>query len=97
MAPKQVSFGLHWPLGCSSQIPIKRFMPASTFHFGPQPNCGFNADANIGHENAEGMAFVGVPLTAQLGQYLAHLWLEYSRLSYLPVVREENVVAYPAE
>lgn len=67
MAPKQVSFGLHWPLGCSSQIPIKRFMPASTFHFGPQPNCGFNADANIGHAFGIFMAYVGTLRTSCSG------------------------------
>jgi hypothetical protein len=30
-----------------------------TFHFAPQPNCRFNADANIGHRFAILMAYVG--------------------------------------
>ena len=29
------------------------------FHSAPQPNCGFNADANIGHRFAIFMAYVG--------------------------------------
>ena len=35
------------------------FRPASTFHFAPQPNCRFNADANIGHAFGIFMAYVG--------------------------------------
>ncbi len=35
------------------------FRPAPTFHYAPQPNCGFNADANIGHRFAILMAYVG--------------------------------------
>lgn len=30
-----------------------------TFHFAPQPNCRFNADANIGHAFGIFMAYVG--------------------------------------
>ncbi len=30
-----------------------------TFHCAPQPNCRFNADANIGHRFAILMAYVG--------------------------------------
>ena len=35
------------------------FRPAPTFHFAPQPNCRFNADANIGHAFGIFMAYVG--------------------------------------
>ena len=42
-------------------------MPASTFHFGPQPNCGFNADANIGHAFGIFMAYVGTLRTSCSG------------------------------
>jgi hypothetical protein len=35
-------------------------MPTKTlFHFAPQPNCRFNADANIGHAFGIFMAYVG--------------------------------------
>ncbi len=30
-----------------------------SIHYAPQPNCGFNADANIGHRFAILMAYVG--------------------------------------
>ena len=32
---------------------------ATRFHSAPQPNCGFNADANIGHAFGIFMAYVG--------------------------------------
>ncbi len=35
------------------------FRPAPTFHYAPQPNCRFNADANIGHAFGIFMAYVG--------------------------------------
>ena len=35
------------------------FRPAPTFHYAPLPNCGFNADANIGHAFGIFMAYVG--------------------------------------
>ena len=35
------------------------FRPAPPFHYAPQPNWGFNADANIGHRFAILMAYVG--------------------------------------
>ncbi len=52
-------------------------MPASTFHYAPQPNCQVNADATKGHAFGIFMAFVGalrtcgapVPLTWVLGSH----------------------------
>ena len=38
-----------------------------TFHFAPQPNWGFNADANIGHGFAIFMAYVGTLRTSCSG------------------------------
>ena len=35
------------------------FRPATTFHYAPQPNWGFNADANISHAFGIFMAYVG--------------------------------------
>ena len=32
---------------------------ATPFHYAPQPNCRFNADANIGHAFGIFMAYVG--------------------------------------
>ncbi len=32
---------------------------SARFHYAPQPNCGFNADANIGHAFGILMAYVG--------------------------------------
>ena len=32
---------------------------SKTFHFAPQPNCRFNADANISHAFGILMAYVG--------------------------------------
>ena len=43
------------------------FRPAPTFHFAPQPNCGFNADANIGHAFGIFMAYVGTLRTSCSG------------------------------
>ena len=40
---------------------------ANTFHFAPQPNCGFNADANIGHAFGIFMAYVGTLRTSCSG------------------------------
>jgi hypothetical protein len=39
---------------------------ATNFHYAPQPNCRFNADANMGHRFAILMAHVGAlrPLRA---------------------------------
>ena len=37
----------------------------STLHYAPQPNCGFNADANIGHAFGIFMAYVGAALRAR--------------------------------
>ena len=37
------------------------------FHFVPQPNCGFNADANIGHAFGIFMAYVGTLRTSCAG------------------------------
>ena len=36
-----------------------RHLPATTVHCAPQPNCGFNSDANIGHAFGIFMAYVG--------------------------------------
>ena len=41
--------------------------PVSTFHFAPQPNWGFNPDANIGHGFAIFMAYVGTLRTSCSG------------------------------
>ena len=38
---------------------IKYVSSAPTFHYAPQPNCGFNADANIGHAFGIFMAYAG--------------------------------------
>jgi len=38
-----------------------------TFHFAPQPNCRFNADANIGHAFGIFMAYVGTLRTSCSG------------------------------
>jgi hypothetical protein len=45
---------------------IQGMLPSKTFHFAPQPNETFNADANIGHRFAILMANVGAlrPLRA---------------------------------
>ena len=42
---------------------------ATRFHSAPQPNCRFNADANIGHRFAILMAYVGAlqPLASGAG------------------------------
>ena len=37
------------------------------FHFAPQPNWGFNADANIGHAFGIFMAYVGTLRTSCSG------------------------------
>ena len=37
------------------------------FHYAPQPNWGFNADANIGHGFAIFMAYVGTLRTSCSG------------------------------
>ena len=37
------------------------------FHSAPQPNCGFNADANIGHAFGIFMAYVGTLRTSCSG------------------------------
>lgn len=42
-------------------------LPAPTFHYAPQPNCGFNADANIGHAFGIFMAYVGTLRTSCSG------------------------------
>ena len=43
------------------------FRPAPTFHFALQPNCRFNADANIGHAFGILMAYVGTLRTSCSG------------------------------
>ncbi len=43
------------------------FPPALTFHYAPQPNWGFNADANIGHAFGIFMAYVGTLRTSCSG------------------------------
>ena len=40
---------------------------SKTFHFAPQPNWGFNADADIGHGFAIFMAYVGTLRTSCSG------------------------------
>ncbi len=42
-------------------------MPAATFHYAPQPNWGFNADANISHAFGILMAYVGTLRTSCSG------------------------------
>ena len=37
------------------------------FHYAPQPNCGFNADANISHAFGILMAYVGALQPAASG------------------------------
>ena len=37
------------------------------FHYAPQPNCGFNADANISHAFGIFMAYVGALQPAASG------------------------------
>ena len=39
----------------------------TAFHYAPQPNWGFNADANIGHRFAILMAYVGTLRTSCSG------------------------------
>ena len=41
--------------------------PTTHFHCAPQPNWGFNADANIGHRFAILMAYVGALRTSCSG------------------------------
>jgi hypothetical protein len=43
------------------------FRPALTFHYAPQPNCRFNADANTGHGFAIFMASVGALRASRSG------------------------------
>ena len=46
----------------------KRIMLAKTpFHYAPQPNCRFNADANTGHGFAIFMASVGALRASRSG------------------------------
>lgn len=40
---------------------------AMPFHYAPQPNCRFNADANIGHRFAILMAYVGALRASRSG------------------------------
>ena len=40
---------------------------AMPFHYAPQPNCRFNADANIGHAFGIFMAYVGTLRTSCSG------------------------------
>jgi hypothetical protein len=40
---------------------------APNFHYAPQPNWGFNADANIGHAFGIFMAYVGTLRTSCSG------------------------------
>ena len=40
---------------------------STRFHCAPQPNCGFNADANIGHAFGIFMAYVGTLRTSCSG------------------------------
>ena len=44
-----------------------RHLPATTVHCAPQPNWGFNADANIGHAFGIFMAYVGTLRTSCSG------------------------------
>ena len=50
------------------QHPMNVGIASSTpFHFAPQPNWGFNADANIGHAFGIFMAYVGTLRTSCSG------------------------------
>ena len=40
-------------------LKMKARSTTTPFHCAPQPNCGFNADANIGHAFGILMAYVG--------------------------------------
>ena len=42
-------------------------MPAATFHYAPQPNCGFNADATTGHAFGIFMACSGALRASRSG------------------------------
>ena len=53
-------------LQCLTQIRLVSGSSAS-FHYAPQPNWGFNADANIGHAFGIFMAYVGTLRTSCSG------------------------------
>ena len=63
----------------------KRLMPCNHRAFAPQPNWGFNADANIGHGFAIFMAYVGTLRTSCSG--------EAPRVSRRPVGLSQTVAA----
>ena len=44
-----------------------RHLPDTTVHYAPQPNCRFNADANISHAFGILMAYVGALQPAASG------------------------------
>ena len=49
------------------QRQIRSQLDIKTFHFAPQPNCRFNADANIGHAFGIFMAYVSTLRTSCSG------------------------------
>ena len=47
------------PVQCTTPLYIQAIPANTPFHFAPQPNCRFNADANISHAFGIFMAYVG--------------------------------------
>jgi len=57
--------GLHCQSAASNQFQAMQVIPP--FHYAPQPNCRFNADANTGHRFAILMASVGALRASRSG------------------------------
>ena len=51
----------------SSHQILQGSVESTLFHYAPQPNWGFNADANIGHAFGIFMAYVGTLRTSCSG------------------------------
>ena len=51
----------------SDSAKIQAVARSGNFHYAPQPNCRFNADANMGHRFAILMAHVGALRASRSG------------------------------
>jgi hypothetical protein len=51
----------------SDSVKIQAVAQSGNFHYAPQPNCRFNADANTGHGFAIFMASVGALRASRSG------------------------------
>ena len=51
----------------SDSVKIQGAAPSGTFHYAPQPNCRFNADANTGHAFGIFMASIGTLRASRSG------------------------------